>query len=223
VAEEVVKQYPSADRFPLLVNMGRALAHYVNRETIIFGTPEAKLAARLLDFDDSVEPLLGKRAEEFYIELHREWAWNSRYWEQRALLRLEHDPMTAYAFATTAVGIERHHPVPLTTLAKVCFRLAYSHGGSDIGVRYLREGLGHINEAMTISAKRRRKDVHVYDVGIRGVLDYYKPLAARGMISIPPEIRKATDEHLLEAAKLFRQNEQVSLRDRWDEIKLKSI
>jgi len=65
--------------------------------------------------------MLGSAAEEFYASVQKHWEWNSRYWEQRALLIADTDLTTALQYARHAVAIEQH-PFPLTTLSKILLR-----------------------------------------------------------------------------------------------------
>lgn len=98
--------------------LASALAPHVNRKAIMRRSPEARLAGRLFDADKIVKPLLGSGAENFYVSAQKKWEWNSRYWEQRALLSADIDLFTALQYARHAVAIE-YHPFPLTTLGKV--------------------------------------------------------------------------------------------------------
>ena len=52
----------------LFINLGNALAPFVNRRTIIEKTPEAILAGRLFNADKIVRPLLSDKSEKFYEE-----------------------------------------------------------------------------------------------------------------------------------------------------------
>lgn len=101
----------------IFVRMARALAPYVNRRTAIQGTPEAKLAGRLFNATGVVGPMLGaEMAPEFYEKVKDLFEWNSRYWEQRALLTQPVDIDLAIRYARQAVAIDGH-PFPWTTLA----------------------------------------------------------------------------------------------------------
>src|SRR5205823_6170871 len=104
----------------------------------------------------------------FYLRLESEWGWNSRYWEQRALLELEHNPMLAVDHAENAVRIE-YHPHPLTTLAKIEFRIAQQWCGSPTGTEYVDKGLKTAEAAIGLSLSRRRVEPHPFDVAIRGL------------------------------------------------------
>lgn len=95
-----------------------ALSPYVNRRATISRTPEAKLAARLFSAEQVARPLLGTFAGTFFSQAREAWQWNSRYWEQRALLTQAENIDLAIQYARHAVAIEEH-PFPLTTLASL--------------------------------------------------------------------------------------------------------
>ena len=105
----------------LFIKLGNALAPSVNRRTIIDQTPEAMLAGRLFNADKVVRLMLGDNSERFYEETKFKWEWNSRYWEQRALLIQTSDIDTAIFYARHAVAIEPH-PFPWTTLASLLLK-----------------------------------------------------------------------------------------------------
>ena len=105
----------------VFTSLARGIAPRVNRKAIRMRTPEARLAVRLFDADKIVRPLLAVRAEDFYVAVRDAWEWNSRYWEQRALLIADRDIRTALQFARHAVAIEVH-PFPLTTLGTILLK-----------------------------------------------------------------------------------------------------
>jgi hypothetical protein len=176
---EVVGDTQIHDLFSVFVSLGRAIAPRVNRKTIVQRTPEARLAARLFDLDQVVQRFLGDRAEEFYESVEDEWRWNSRYWEQIALLNLYKSQAAragseearaaldlAIAHARHAVSIERH-PLTLTTLAKILFSEAV--GVSAGGDALLSEAMSSVEEAIAIEKRRNRVSVHPYVVLFQGV------------------------------------------------------
>jgi len=73
------------------VRLAGVLAPYVNRAAIVRRSSEALIARRLFDADRIVKPFLQNRAELFYAEVQQQWRWNSRYWEQCALLAADSD------------------------------------------------------------------------------------------------------------------------------------
>ncbi|ENN87545.1 hypothetical protein RHSP_44368 [Rhizobium freirei PRF 81] len=132
-AENVLERAISNFRPSLLrtfISLANELQPFVSRATIKRRTPEARLAGRLFDYDDISGKLLGNAAEQFYDATRERWKWNSRYWEQVALLNLanyqrnsEDDDAIehldqAVQHARHAVAIELH-PFGLTTLGKI--------------------------------------------------------------------------------------------------------
>ena len=102
-------------------SLSKSLSPYVNRNTTIARTPESKLAARLFSAEKVVRPLLGTAAKDFYDQTHDDWRWNSRFWEQRAILTQTDNIDLAIQYARHAVAIE-DHPFPWTTLASLLFK-----------------------------------------------------------------------------------------------------
>jgi hypothetical protein len=176
---EVTGETNLEDLFSVFVTLGRAIAPRVNRKTIVQRTPEARLAARLFDLDQVVQRFLGDRSEEFYEAIEDEWRWNSRYWEQVALLQLYKSQALptgseearsaldlAIAHARHAVSIERH-PLTLTTLAKILFSEAV--GLSAGGEALLTEAMHSVQDAISIEKRRNRVSVHPYVVLFQGL------------------------------------------------------
>ena len=146
-----------------------ALAPYVNRSTVMKKTPESRLAGRLFDADKVVRPLLGLAAEQFYTGVAKDWEWNSRYWEQRALLVLDTRPHDALSYSRHAVAIERH-PHTLTTLSKVLISLMTS-SSSEMPV-YFNEAFAKLSEAITSEERRSRVTIHPYMTLYAGTFRY---------------------------------------------------
>ena len=146
------------------------LAPYVNRVAIMKRTPEARLAKRLLDADKVVKPLLGSRANELYEACQSKWAWNSRFWEQRALLVSETDLPTALQYARHAVAIERH-PFTLTTLGKMLFKeMEVSTLTSKSTV--FAEAFECLAGAIEIEGYRTRVAIHPFTLLLRGTAQF---------------------------------------------------
>ncbi|CAJ0687437.1 SIR2 family protein [Ralstonia holmesii] len=122
------KQSLLLEIFSMLAN---ALSPYVNRRATIDRTPEAKLAARLFSAEQVARPLLGTHADAFFSQAREAWQWNSRYWEQRALLTQSNNIDVAIQYARHAVAIEEH-PFPWTTLASLLTKkLEVSNVGAE--------------------------------------------------------------------------------------------
>jgi SIR2-like domain len=182
-SKEATKQLLS-----VFLRLGKAIAPRVNRLAIKRRSPEAKLAGRLFDFDTVVKPLIGDFAEELYHEVQDEWRWNSRYWEQLALLNLskfyefkgtEDGQLrlrNAVQYARHAVSIEEH-PLSLTTLGKVIFVELEEISYSDDSL--IDEVFRRLARSIEIERRRLRQSGHPYLIlfkGARNLLDAGKSL-----------------------------------------------
>jgi len=163
------------------VELAEELGAWVNRETIKARAPEARLSGRLFDFDAVVGKFLKGNAEAFYDQVQDVWEWNSRYWEQVALLNLARYQTTAdpkqrmeyledaVTHARHAVAVE-HHPFPLTTLGKVLLGHMLAPG---VNMRTsFDEAFGRLSEAIEIEERRNRLAAQPYGVIFSGVLTY---------------------------------------------------
>lgn len=163
------------------IKLAEELGAWVNRETIKARAPEARLSGRLLDFDAVVGKFLTGNAEAFYDQVQYVWEWNSRYWEQVALLNLARYQTTAdpnqrmeyledaVTHARHAVAVE-HHPFPLTTLGKVLLGHMSAPG---VSMRTsFDEAFGRLSEAIEIEERRNRLAAQPYGVIFSGVLAY---------------------------------------------------
>ncbi|MDT3670157.1 MAG: SIR2 family protein [Aromatoleum sp.] len=186
VSEHIVKCADEATRYELLVRLVSAIAPYVSRRTIMRGTPEARLSGRLMDFDDCIKPLVGMKADAFYEHIRPEWEWNSRFWEQRALLALSSNVDQAIVWAKHAVGIEKH-PHTLTTLAKVIFRSAEKATSYREIETAVSDALSVVDDALAASSQRKRPEIHPFDVAVRGVKNAMRNYASLGRRNFPSE------------------------------------
>jgi hypothetical protein len=150
------------------IRLASALAPHVNRKAVMRRSPEARLAGRLFDADKIVKPLLGSEAENFYISVQKKWEWNSRYWEQRALLVADTDLPTALQYARHAVAIE-HHPFPLTTLGKVLLKVMEDPAERESAFG---EAFNTLSAAINFEGRRPRIAVHPYTSLFTGTARY---------------------------------------------------
>ena len=150
----------------VFTRLARGIAARVNRKAIKMRTPEARLAVRLFDADKIVRPLLAVRAEDFYIAARHTWEWNSRYWEQRALLIADRDIRTALQFARHAVAIEVH-PFPLTTLGTVLLKRLDSAGEAERAPIFL-EAFTVLSRAITMERDNARVTVRPFSTLLTG-------------------------------------------------------
>lgn len=179
-----------------------ALAPHVNRKEIMRRSPEARLAGRIFDCDKVVKPLLGDAAERFYIEIQHQWEWNSRYWEQRALMTAETDIDTAIAYARHAVAIELHS-YPLTTLGKILL-MQMETVSAKREVAYS-EAVTHLIKAIEREYRRSRISIHPYATLLSGTSKY---LELGGVLT--PEQDNKIESYLEEARIRFSGDAQMN-------------
>ncbi|MFN3815619.1 SIR2 family protein [Brevundimonas sp.] len=178
MAERTLERAPKEAVSTVFRRLATAIAPRVNRETIKRRSPEAKLAARLFDYEDIIKKYLGAaEAGAFYDAVRPAWRWNSRYWEQLALYNLsryrgnnESEFMdNAVQHARHALSIERHAH-SLTTLAKMLF-------AQMVDRRYSREkafgeAVNYLQEAISVERHRGRASVHAYVNLFRGAISF---------------------------------------------------
>lgn len=218
IAEELVRFLPATQKYRIFVNLARALAPYVNRKAIKSQSREARLAGRLLNFDDTVKYLLREESFQFYLDIKEDWEWNSRYWEQRALLELDReDDKAAISYAEQAVGIERH-PLPLTTLAKIQFATAIRISDLNNYLTRVREAIVTVDEAIHVGQRQGWREPHPFDVGIRGIFDYLAYLRRRKVFTVDRAIKTKLKNWMADAERLYPKDDYAQLRDRYDEL-----
>ena len=167
--------------FGVFVDLAIRIAPHVNRESIRRRSPEARLAGRLFDYDDVVEQLLGDRSGAFYDSTQEAWQWNSRYWEQVALLHLgryrkggtEDERREALGLAVQharhAVSVERH-PFTLTTLGQAL--IAEMTVGEIVSAGSYSEAFEKLNLAIRLERNRARMAVQPFITLFRGSRAY---------------------------------------------------
>jgi hypothetical protein len=163
------------------VDLAKSMAPRVNRNAIRRRSPEARLAGRLFDFDEVTEGFLGSHSKTFYAQVQDRWKWNSRYWEQVALLHLASFHSKGHTeegweqldlaarHAKHAAVIERH-PLTLTTLGKILLaQMAAPEGSAPASFSQAMEELG---EAIALEQRWLRSNAQPYVSLFRGVRDY---------------------------------------------------
>ena len=145
----------------VFTGLANCIAPRVNRTAIRMRTPEARLAGRLFDADKIVRPLLAAHAEDFYIAAKDAWEWNSRYWEQRALLIVDRDIRTALQFARHAVTIEVH-PLPLTTLGKVLLMSLHTRASKVDRASVFGDAFSVLSRAISMEEDNARVTIHPF-------------------------------------------------------------
>ncbi|UOR15026.1 SIR2 family protein [Qipengyuania aquimaris] len=161
-----------------LVELSINLAPRVNRKTISARTPEAKLSGGLMDFDRTIQRFIDPLAEAFYEQISEAWDWNSRYWEQLALLKLSRfleDQSDQFLLqesiqhARYAYSIDEH-PLSLTTLAKTLFAALESGHGDREAI--FGEGWNLIYNAIEIEKGWTRVKPTAFIVAFKGALTF---------------------------------------------------
>jgi hypothetical protein len=184
LADKILERFAGRDPDRMLatfIKLAEELGPWVNRETIIARAPEPRLSGRLFDFDSVVSKFLGEDAKIFYDSVKSSWAWNSRYWEQVALLNLAryqtsvnfNEGMEYLADAVTharhAVAVE-YHPFPLTTLGKVLLNQMMS---PSMPIKEsFDEAFERLSESISIEERRNRIAGQPYGVMFSGVVNY---------------------------------------------------
>ena len=214
IGESVLKTISKADPSRLkriCVDLANELAPRVNRRTIKQRSPEARLAGRLFDFDSVVDPMINGLASDFYSDTREAWQWNSRYWEQTALMNLSkarHARDEGIAFelidravhnAKHAVSLERH-AFPLTTLAKILFaRMNLVPSGRT---QTFSDAFDHAAHAIKVEAGRRSP--HPYVTMFRGAVDF------KGLGGVMSSTQLDMLRHTArEAARLFPRDNEI--------------
>lgn len=164
VAERILIRISKRERdlmVDVFTGLAKGIASRVNRKAIKKRTPEARLARRLFDADKVVHHFLAARSEDFYIAARDAWKWNSRYWEQRALLIADRDIKTALQFARHAVAIEEH-PFPLTTLGTVLLKYLDSCANEADRNSVFAEAFTKLSKAISMEENNARMTVQPF-------------------------------------------------------------
>jgi hypothetical protein len=226
LAQRILREVSDANEDLMLevyTAVGAYLAPYVNRQAVMKRTPEARISGRLFDFDEVVTEFLPNKSENFFIEMRRHWDWNSRYWEQFALLKLDQflkskakerfDLLSqSISHAKHAIKVERH-PLSLTTLGKILLEeMKYSTTRFESAFK---EAFSYLDEAIRIEGNKNRIAIHPYMTMFSGTSNYRK---SGGQLSTKQ--REALEKHTDDAAKLFSHDTRLMILIR--ELKTKT-
>lgn len=220
VATSVVVRFAHqepARMLSLFVDLAAAIAPRVNLRTMATGEPSARIASRLFDYDEVVKPLLGRDVSgDFYEATKKAWAWNSRYWHQRAQHRMdlaeaENDPVRRREHADIAVQharfagtIEPRHQFTKTTLGRMLFGRMEVLGAANVAD--LAEAIVALGDAIAIERDRRRSTVHPFMTLFNGVS---RALEIGGVLS--PEQRQIIRSQIDKSIENFPRD--IELRD----------
>lgn len=146
------------------------LSHRVSRESMKQRTYEARLAGKLLDYDDTVKRFFGKNSIGFYSSIQKNWEWNSRFWEQFALMSADRNLDKAIKYARQAVAID-NNIFPLTTLGTVLLQKSRKLRGMEAYLVF-EEALSNLFRAFSLEERLGRSMVYPSRKIINGTHEY---------------------------------------------------
>lgn len=154
-----------------LVALLRALAPYVNQNTIRQKTLAYRIARELMDADIVMGWIGGDLCKHVYEELSSEYNWNARFWEQRALMEAHLKNFSAArSYSEEAVHL-RTDAFSLTTLGRILMEMAikYYQPGTSESISTFWEGVSQLNDARK---KYNARSAHPYITFLRYTLDF---------------------------------------------------
>lgn len=130
--------------------------------------------------DDVVQEFIPAEAEAFFLRMKKFWDWNSRYWDQFALLKLDHflnstkeDRFDLLAQAIShsrhAVKLERH-PLGLTTLGRILHE-DMKHCPNRFRSSF-EQAFEYLGEAIRIEGAMNRIVIHPYTTLFSGTMSF---------------------------------------------------
>ena len=149
------------EKHDISLYLAKQLSPLVVPKAISRRTYPYRILRELMDCD-VVANDLPQSADRWYADLLPLMSWNSRYWEQRALLaaRREQDD-TAYSFAKTAVSIQSQDAFPHTTLGTICMQISVRRT-DDVGVERFWEGVRELETSRLLARARGHEWEHPY-------------------------------------------------------------
>ncbi len=216
LAERLLSVALSAEElFDTFVKVAIGIAPYVSRESIKARKVEARLGGKLLDYDSSVYPRLKTRARDFYQRIKPSWGWNSRYWEQLALLELDAGNHTAaITYAQQAVGIESH-PHTYTTLGHILVKSATAARNEDEAQKLFCEGVEEFKRALEYAKRFKVIHAHTHHAAIVGAIQFFK----KWHLKVSDEQTTWVGDLFADAKMQFRDAfEWDSMKKQWDQL-----
>ncbi len=149
------------ERFDISLHLAKQLSPLVVPKTISRRTYPYRILRELMDCD-VVAKDLPQAADRWFAELLPLMNWNSRYWEQRALLAARRDQDdTAYSYAKTAVSIQARDAFPHTTLGTICMQISVRRQ-DDVGIDRFWEGVRELEASRQLAVERGNEWEHPY-------------------------------------------------------------
>lgn len=155
------RQVPVSEKFDITLFLAKHLSPLVVPQSIARRSYAYRLLRELMDCD-VVRGDLSDRANDWYEELLPLMGWNSRYWEQRALLSLKaKDDDKAYSYAKAAVQRQPRDAFPHTTLGTVCLKIA-TRRQDPTGLERFWEGVRSLGTSRQLAVERGTEWEHPY-------------------------------------------------------------
>lgn len=149
------------ERFDITLHLARQLAPQVVPLAISRRTYPYRLLRELMDCKAVAEDI-GESADSWYELLLPQLSWNSRYWEQRALLAARNrQDETAYSYAKKAVTIQSNDAFPHTTLGTICMQISVRRR-DDVGLERFWEGARELELSRTLAREGGNEWEHPY-------------------------------------------------------------
>lgn len=132
------------EKYDISLYLAKNLSPLIVPKAISRRTYPYRILRELMDCD-VVARDIPQSADRWYSDLLPLMSWNSRYWEQRALLaaRREEDEM-AYSFAKSAVEIQSRDAFPHTTLGTICMQISVRRA-DEVGIDRFWEGVRELD------------------------------------------------------------------------------
>lgn len=149
------------ERFDISLYLAKQLSALVVPQSITRRTYPYRILRELMDCD-VVARDLPESADRWYGELLPLMSWNSRYWEQRALLAARRNQdETAYSFAKKAVSIHPRDAFPHTTLGTICMQISVRRA-DDVGIERFWEGAWELDTSRRLALEKGNEWEHPY-------------------------------------------------------------
>lgn len=160
-AYHVWTQAERREKYEITLSLAKQLAPLVVSQSIARRTYPHRILREIMS-NDVVAADLGDLAENWYAELLPLMGWNSRYWEQRALLAIKkkHDDL-AYSYAKKAVSILGHQSFSHNTLGTICMRISVRRK-DDFGLARFWEGVSELETARQLAIDDLTEWEHPY-------------------------------------------------------------
>jgi hypothetical protein len=149
------------ERYDIALYVAKQLSPLVVPQAIAQRTYPYRIIRELMDCETTSKDLK-ESADQWYEELLPLMGWNSRYWEQRALLAaMRKEDETAYSYAKKAVAIQPSDAFPHTTLGKICMQISIRRA-DHVGIERFWEGVQELESSRKLALERGNEWEHPY-------------------------------------------------------------